>query len=48
MLNTKSDGARPGDQINSDDYLYHVRGYLFNHVRFISYRLGTDLDLPCI
>jgi hypothetical protein len=34
------------DQINSSDYPYLVHGYPSNHMGFVSYRLGTGLDLP--
>jgi hypothetical protein len=34
--------------INSGDYSYFVRGYSSNHVRFISYRLGTGPDISYI
>jgi hypothetical protein len=36
----------PRDQINSSDYHYLVCGYLSNHVIFVSFCLGTGLDLP--
>jgi hypothetical protein len=35
----------PRDKINSGDYTYLVRGYLSNHVEYVSYRLGTGPDL---
>jgi hypothetical protein len=33
------------DQINSGDYPYLMRDYPSNHVRFVSYCLGTGSDL---
>jgi hypothetical protein len=38
--------SAPHDQINSSDYPYLVRGYLSNHVGFVSYCLETSPDLP--
>jgi hypothetical protein len=43
-----SDGLRPRDQINADDYPYLMRNYPSNHVGFVSYRIGTDPDIPPI
>jgi hypothetical protein len=38
--------VRPRDQIKSDNYFYLVCGYPSNHLKFVSYRLRTGLDLP--
>jgi hypothetical protein len=40
----RTDGPRPHDQIDSGDYPYLVRGYLSNHVGYVSYRLGMSSD----
>jgi hypothetical protein len=40
--------SAPHDQIDSDDYLYLMRGYPSNHMGSVSYRLGTGPDLPYI
>ena len=41
--NYRTDHA-PHDHINLDDYPYLIRGYPFNHVGSIGYRLETGSD----